>query len=656
MAAAVALRRCRPGGGRSALDGLASRNRSAGRARARRRWQRGRRTAAAARCAIALLRAGLRQRWRARSRRSRWCVVGRQHAPHHFARRAPHCAKPCGQACPVRDEPPPLKTAAASPWAPSAQFTHALAPTSSSSARARGDTGRCQPAAADLYAPSEAHCARPQACRSSGRGRGPCSLAGRAQQLARPPPSSRPTSAPPRRTGCSATTASTRSEVRRGRARRGPAAMSALGGARRAPGPALRGQDPPTQPQGAARERRAPLPRRQGREGPHHQVGAPRHGSMCATPALRPAAACAAAANPPRKPLRPAPGPEPLADARCAAPSAVLDDSASSLFVTEVFRGMAYTLKAFFDPKVTVSGRGGHAKPRGRLLLACRPGRARRAPWRRLHPRAARCPHARRRARSPPLPRRSTTPLRRAPSARASGASTCCGATRPARSAASPASSARRCVAPPLRMMPALGLRACGCRGCKPVAAGSCARPQLRRAPPTRSQLAGLVMARKKRDSRRALACLRLPSLPASRVSDGAAAACCRTGVPRPGHHHRGGGARGRQQEDHQVGRAGGAASRRLLLLLQQEVVAPGSSCRRRRRRQQLAPPREPAPGHSAALSSSAAALPPRLTPHTLPTTGHTHPQVRHRHDQVHLLRLLPGGLPRGRHRGGAQL
>jgi NADH dehydrogenase (ubiquinone) Fe-S protein 8 len=32
----------------------------------------------------------------------------------------------------------------------------------------------------------------------------------------------------------------------------------------------------------------------------------------------------------------------------------VLDDSANSLFVTEIFRGMALTLKAFFDPKVTV--------------------------------------------------------------------------------------------------------------------------------------------------------------------------------------------------------------------------------------------------------------------------------------------------------------
>jgi hypothetical protein len=40
-------------------------------------------------------------------------------------------------------------------------------------------------------------------------------------------------------------------------------------------------------------------------------------------------------------------------DPQCAA--AVLDDSANALFMTEIVRGMAYTIKAFFDPKVTVS-------------------------------------------------------------------------------------------------------------------------------------------------------------------------------------------------------------------------------------------------------------------------------------------------------------
>jgi hypothetical protein len=35
---------------------------------------------------------------------------------------------------------------------------------------------------------------------------------------------------------------------------------------------------------------------------------------------------------------------------------AVLDDSANALFMTEIFRGMAYTIKAYFEPKVTVSG------------------------------------------------------------------------------------------------------------------------------------------------------------------------------------------------------------------------------------------------------------------------------------------------------------
>jgi hypothetical protein len=33
---------------------------------------------------------------------------------------------------------------------------------------------------------------------------------------------------------------------------------------------------------------------------------------------------------------------------------AVLDESAQTLFLTELFRGLNYTLKSFFDPKVTV--------------------------------------------------------------------------------------------------------------------------------------------------------------------------------------------------------------------------------------------------------------------------------------------------------------
>ncbi len=38
-----------------------------------------------------------------------------------------------------------------------------------------------------------------------------------------------------------------------------------------------------------------------------------------------------------------------------AASCAVLDESAQTLFLTEMFRGLGYTLKSFFDPKVTVS-------------------------------------------------------------------------------------------------------------------------------------------------------------------------------------------------------------------------------------------------------------------------------------------------------------
>ena len=34
---------------------------------------------------------------------------------------------------------------------------------------------------------------------------------------------------------------------------------------------------------------------------------------------------------------------------------AVLDESAQTLFLTEMFRGLSLTLRAFFDRKVTVS-------------------------------------------------------------------------------------------------------------------------------------------------------------------------------------------------------------------------------------------------------------------------------------------------------------
>jgi hypothetical protein len=43
----------------------------------------------------------------------------------------------------------------------------------------------------------------------------------------------------------------------------------------------------------------------------------------------------------------------------CVPVPAVLDDSASVLFLTEIIRGMAYTLGGFFDKKVTVRARSG---------------------------------------------------------------------------------------------------------------------------------------------------------------------------------------------------------------------------------------------------------------------------------------------------------
>jgi len=90
---------------------------------------------------------------------------------------------------------------------------------------------------------------------------------------------------------------------------------------------------------------------------------------------------------------------------------AVLDSSAQTLFLTEMFRGMSLTLRYFFDTKVTVPP---HSLHRLSVFLDC----------------CASC--------------RSIIRLRRDSSARASAASTCCGATRRGRSAASRASYVRQ--------------------------------------------------------------------------------------------------------------------------------------------------------------------------------------------------------------------
>ena len=141
---------------------------------------------------------------------------------------------------------------------------------------------------------------------------------------------------------------------------------------------------------------------------------------------------------PPACPLLPRPHP------------GVLDESANTLFLTELWRGLAMTLKCFFEPPVTVSGqqsrRVGHPGRRGGPLnrplqrgggpvsqSGCMSGPLSTAHWV-LMPLAT----------LNPAPPRSTTHLRRARCRRASVASTRCGATPRARSAASPASCARR--------------------------------------------------------------------------------------------------------------------------------------------------------------------------------------------------------------------
>ena len=114
-------------------------------------------------------------------------------------------------------------------------------------------------------------------------------------------------------------------------------------------------------------------------------------------------------------------------------PCAVLDESAQTLFLTEMWRGLSYTLKSFFDPKVTVHRLSGmeFLLPSSAPLLT-NTASVRRPQQTEFFCQLTYC--------------RSTTPLRRGRSVRASGGSTCCGDTPPARSGASPASCARRCV------------------------------------------------------------------------------------------------------------------------------------------------------------------------------------------------------------------
>ena len=58
------------------------------------------------------------------------------------------------------------------------------------------------------------------------------------------------------------------------------------------------------------------------------------------------------------------------------ASSAVLDESAQTLFLTEMARGLLLTLKTFFEPKVTVSSAAASAIMAGRAALV-----ANRAGW-----------------------------------------------------------------------------------------------------------------------------------------------------------------------------------------------------------------------------------------------------------------------------------
>ena len=50
----------------------------------------------------------------------------------------------------------------------------------------------------------------------------------------------------------------------------------------------------------------------------------------------------------------------------------MLDESAQTLFLTELFRGLNYTLKSFFDPKVTVGSHFRCGSIQSTLLLVRR--------------------------------------------------------------------------------------------------------------------------------------------------------------------------------------------------------------------------------------------------------------------------------------------
>ena len=92
----------------------------------------------------------------------------------------------------------------------------------------------------------------------------------------------------------------------------------------------------------------------------------------------------------------------------------MLDESSQTLFLTELWRGLGLTLKVFFEPKLTVSARGGwvaggwvgaaaeRCLREGRLV--CRPVRATPLP-----------PHARPPRPPPPPPRQINYPFEKGP-------------------------------------------------------------------------------------------------------------------------------------------------------------------------------------------------------------------------------------------------
>ena len=248
---------------------------------------------------------------------------------------------------------------------------------------------------------------------------------------------------------------------------------------------------------------------------------------------------------------------------------------------------------------------------------------------------------------------RSTTRSRRARSARVSAASTCCGATRPARSAASRASSARRCAGPPARTTLLGGSSAVGSDSVSNVSEAT--------------RAAARLFWRHCGHSPKSCGQRGAAPTPASSRREGLAAHICAgpwSGLRRAGRRRRCAQRRRSRSRPRSARTAAAAppgaapASCGVFLGRRQSCLGAAGGCACKFGERCAARGAAPA-AHSGCLlgtharACAAAVCTARRRPSE---AARPRAQVRPGHDQVHLLRLLPGGVPGGRHRGGPQL